>query len=208
MAILETPILLRHIPSGADTQATLRSSIDASNIRDHETHWRLFVIRALLRWHRRGFLTDRWPESIGWNWRRIADPRNYRWPIRCFSIMCRGVTQGLMSLEIGTRSRITPKSRSPLVYIAYVETAPWNIANLAGEARYAGVGRALIRAAVEASLAAGFEGRVGLHALPGAERFYRLGCRMADHGRQREMEGLRYFEFTPARASRFLGKAE
>lgn len=208
MAIREKFILLRHVPSNTNVTAVLRSGIDKGNLRDHETHWRPFMIRALLRWHRIGQITARWPGSIGWNWRRIADTRNYRWPIRCFSVMYRGVTQGLMSVEIGTRSRISVRSRYPLVYVAFIETAPWNIESLAGSARYAGVGRALIRQAVETSLDAGYEGRLGLHALPGAERFYQVGCGMSDCGRQRDMEGLKYFEFTAAQASRFLNEAK
>ncbi|MBX3415809.1 MAG: hypothetical protein KF708_24205, partial [Pirellulales bacterium] len=88
----------------------------------------------------------------------------------------------------------------------YLETAPWNwsIPELSQTGEYRGLGTLLFREAVKLSLEEEFQGRVGLHALPQAESFYREVCGMRDLGLDKSKEGLRYFELSPADARRFL----
>lgn len=59
---------------------------------------------------------------------------------------------------------------------------------------FRGVGRALLMFARQRSLELGYSGRVGLHALPGSETFYRRQGMLdlkADPGK----DGLVYFEY-------------
>ena len=83
----------------------------------------------------------------------------------------------------------------PIVYVEYLESAPWNQPWHA-ERRLGGVGTSLLHQAVALSDEEEFSGRVGLHALPNSESFY-LSHRMSDFGPDsRHKERLRYFEYT------------
>ena len=72
--------------------------------------------------------------------------------------------------------------------------------------QFKGIGVTLFREAVNQSGAEGFQGRVGLHALPRAEGWYRHGCGMTDLGRDPDKQNLCYFEFSPEQAETFLSK--
>jgi len=86
----------------------------------------------------------------------------------------------------------------PVLYIEFIETAPWNQATYAGKStRFGGVGTQLIRVAIQGSLDAGYAGRIALHSLPQSEGFYRPHFR--DLGID-PAEGLRYFEMDEKQA--------
>lgn len=59
---------------------------------------------------------------------------------------------------------------------------------------YGGVGRTLLLFARQRSLALGYGGRVGLHALPESEEFYRRN-QMPEYDPDPGKEGLVYFEY-------------
>jgi hypothetical protein len=101
-------------------------------------------------------------------------------------------------------ARLEPDRGKPLVYIEYLESAPWNVRELTPQPRYGAVGVRLFEAAVHFSSAQGFFGRVGLHSLPQAERFYQTTCRMTHVGANEAVEGLCYFELTRENAQNFL----
>ncbi|MDE2887257.1 MAG: hypothetical protein OXR72_03525 [Gemmatimonadota bacterium] len=88
----------------------------------------------------------------------------------------------------------------------FVENAPWNRPELFTPPRYRGVGSILIRAAVALSDDLEFRGRIGLHSLPQATRFYAKTCGMTDLGTDLDYEGLHYFEMTPEQAQAFVNK--
>src|SRR5271156_3290416 len=91
----------------------------------------------------------------------------------------------------------------PLVYLDYLEVAPWNRPDFGPVPRLRGVGSALITAAVALSDEEGFKGRLGLHSLPQADAFYRkIG--MTDLGPDPAYQNLRYFEMTVEQARTFL----
>ncbi|MCL2716575.1 MAG: GNAT family N-acetyltransferase [Alphaproteobacteria bacterium] len=91
----------------------------------------------------------------------------------------------------------------PLVYVDYLEVAPWNRRKLEAKPRLIGVGTALMTAAVMLSFDEGFEGRLGLHSLPQADAFYRqMGMR--DLGEDAKYQNLKYFEMTEERTREFL----
>ncbi|MNL87813.1 hypothetical protein D3C87_2171780 [compost metagenome] len=50
----------------------------------------------------------------------------------------------------------------------------------------------------------GFGGRIGLHSLPAAEKFYRTQWGMESLGPDPDYYGLTYFELTTERATEFM----
>jgi hypothetical protein len=94
-------------------------------------------------------------------------------------------------------------SSEQVVYVDYVESAPWNIRGATATPRFFGVGTVLIAEAVHLSLEMGLAGRVGLHSLPQAEAFYNR-CRMTRIGPDQAYYDLTYFEFTSQQASDWL----
>ena len=59
------------------------------------------------------------------------------------------------------------------LYVEYLEVAPWNHRFYAGEeARFLGVGTALLDVAIQMSRQRGCEGRIALHSIPSAREFY------------------------------------
>ena len=101
-------------------------------------------------------------------------------------------TQGLMLFETQMHgSRLSEGKR--LVYVDGIATAPWNREFVPNPPKVKGVGTALLAFARTRSLELGYEGRVGLHSLPGAEKFYeRQG--MFDLGQEEDYDNLVYFE--------------
>jgi len=147
------------------------------------------------------------PEHLGWSWRRKIANRSEPIPPVFFALRCGNDTQGMMAVTTGQPSRIPIQIGAPVVYIEYISTAPWNLndilSHLNDTPRYRAIGSALLATAVQYSRDSGFGGRIGLHALPQAEGFYRDACEMTDLGYDREHD-LRYFEFTEKQAQRFF----
>jgi hypothetical protein len=113
--------------------------------------------------------------------------------------------QGLMMVKTaGCAARLPPDGGQPLVYVDYLEVAPWNLRALTNTPRFGGIGVRLIEAAVRLSRDEGFHGRVGLHSLPQAEAFYRDTCRMVCLGADASYENLPYYELTREKAAAFL----
>jgi hypothetical protein len=121
-----------------------------------------------------------------------------------FSVSAQGETQGLAQVDLTKSAREANASGKPLVYLDYLEVAPWNRPELGFTPRLRGVGTALVTAAVALSEEEGFKGRIGLHSLPQADDFYRRRCGMTDLGPDAAYQNLRYFEMTAAQARAFL----
>lgn len=110
-----------------------------------------------------------------------------------------------MSLdEAGHLARLTEHSGQPVVYVNFLESAPWNFRLPDRTPRYRGVGLRLLQYAVSLSTDLGYDGRIGLISLPGAEAFYEQTCRMTGVGEDPRYNGLMAYEFTAASAARFL----
>lgn len=71
------------------------------------------------------------------------------------------------------RCQIESQFRRRLVYISALATAPWNQPVITNPPSYKGVGGNLVDFAIARSQELGYQGRIGLHALPGALGFYR-----------------------------------
>ncbi|MBH8576094.1 GNAT family N-acetyltransferase [Nostocaceae cyanobacterium CENA369] len=110
-----------------------------------------------------------------------------------YAIEYESQTQGLMLIETQMHgSRLAEGKR--LVYVEGIASAPWNREPIQRPPRFKGVGTALLSFARTRSLELGFEGRVGLHSLPGAEKFYEnLG--MIELGEDEDYDELVYFEY-------------
>ena len=140
-------------------------------------------------------------ESRHWNWTdKVA--RVERGELVLHAIECEGEIQGMMATKAQPRVAVLAPGQV-VVYVDYLEAAPWNQRAPDHPARFGGVGSALFTEAVILSVELGFHGRIGLHSLPQAERFYG-GCEMAHLGRAADYHNLVYFEYDDARAAHWL----
>lgn len=88
--------------------------------------------------------------------------------------------EALMLVTIGHVVKCDKRARPPLVYVNFLEVAPWNRPS-APARQFSGLGPILLRIACDLSVQRGYEGRVGLHSVAAAETFYRrMGFRSFD----------------------------
>ena len=117
------------------------------------------------------------------------------------------MTQAMMTIDLTKHARVPCHEGQHLVYVDFLEAAPWNRNDLAEEpAKFGGCGSILINAAIQQSILEGFKGRVGLHSLPQANNFYANACGMTDMGQDANYENLRYFELNTEGAHCFIEK--
>lgn len=149
---------------------------------------------------------SRWPESLHWNW-TLKSSQVRLLVATGFGIVSDNRWQGVMLTKTAPYvSRLVARSNKPIVYIDYLETAPWNwnIKEINQAGLLKGVGTSLFLAAVRQSFDEGFGGRVGLHALPQAKRFYAETLGMTDLGADITKQNLHYFELTEILATQIL----
>lgn len=150
-------------------------------------------------------------EHAHWDWRNKAarQPGSY-----CLvTVECDGRLQGAMVVEnLLRRSLLTPSAW--LLYLDYVEIAPWNmrvpldrIKPVAREALFSRVGRLLLGEAIRMSFGATAGGRVGLHSLQQSEDFY-AHCGMTRIGPDPNYYDLVYFEYADGVAATQLTALE
>ncbi len=147
-----------------------------------------------------------WPESLHWDWSKKATELKLI-QATGFGIVCSDSWEGVMLTKTATCfAQLAKDKGKPLVYIDYLEIAPWNwcIQPLGHEGRYKGIGSMLFREAIKQSIGEGFHGRVGLHALPQAIEFYEKTCGMTALGRDPQKQNLMYFEMSRDGAEQFL----
>lgn len=207
MTIESSVVYLLEVESGEAVEAELRDAISEDQLRDWENHWQPALWRALRRLQAQGVQQVR-QQSAHWDWQNKMGRIRGLLAHQTFCIVCGGVTQGMMQVDLTRTARIEGQRAKPLVYIDFVENAPWNRSELYKPPQYRGVGTVLIRAAIELSLKEEFHGRIGLHSLPQANNFYGSKCRMTDLGPDAAYEGLRYFEMTPEQARSFIETGE
>jgi hypothetical protein len=147
------------------------------------------------------------PEHFHWDWGRKA--ALMRLPgYKCFAAKCESNWQGvIMTLVDPARhpTRLHPHAGEPLVYVDYVEIAPWNLRfpQVQELPKFSGVGTALLRRAAARSIEEEFGGRMGLHSLPQSERFYAEQLGMQALGQDASYDLLEYFAFTDAEGRAF-----
>jgi hypothetical protein len=149
------------------------------------------------------------PESLHWDWGRKSLPLAFRDPDD-FRIMAVG-RQTVWEAAVVTLCKnqvalLAPHAGSPLVYVDYLEVAPWNwkIENVQTR-KFKAIGSVLLRAAIEQSYTKGWEGRVGLHALPQAATFYvNQGLQFVKNDPNKQ--NLPYYELSAAEAFKRTGR--
>lgn len=209
MSVDVSTVYLFDVAVGTLVEAELRDAIEDPHLADWEALWRPSLDAAIQRLHAEGVPRQQWPQSRHWDWRDKLREIGRLLAHRTFCIVCRGQTQGLMAVNVTTKKAwLGPQRGQPLVYVEFLETAPWNRRVLYDPPRYGGIGSLLIRAAIALSLEEEFKGRIGLHSLPQADDFYRDSCGMTDLGQDPTYQNLRYFEMTPEQAKAFIEKGE
>jgi hypothetical protein len=157
------------------------------------THAHLAQIETI--WQ--GMLVEAQQPDRDWSWAyklRLATGESR---FEAYVVEVDQLAQGVVLLETEWhRSALTGQimARSPLVYIEYLASAPWNRRLIEDPPYFVGIGRALLLFARQRSAELGYGGRVGLHSLPESEAFYhRQG--MPDYGADPDKDGLVYFEY-------------
>lgn len=198
---------LLDVATGQALEAELWDAITERQLADWEGEWTPALMQAIQNLNRAGIERRFWPQSRHWDWRRKADAFKGLLSKPGFSVMCQDMTQGMMIVDTLSAARLSSQTGKPLVYIEFLENAPWNRKGLVlAEPRFQGVGSLLMRAAIELSLNEDFKGRIGLHSLPQSDTWYANTCGMTDLGVDAQKEGLRYFEMTPEQSQAFINK--
>ncbi len=160
---------------------------------------RLAMMRQLMQ---REIPRSQWPQSLHWDWSRkvLAAPQLIH---SVYAIRSESKWLGAMLIRADPRYRVRlgPEAGKEIVYVDFVESAPWNwpVPALDQDVSITGVGTALMLAAVEKSMEEEFGGRLGLHALPQSERFYEA-FGMTRVAADAWKQGLVYFEMTQTQA--------
>jgi hypothetical protein len=189
MSNLSSPRIVRLL----DARAPGRPFVAAELYRDYPAA-RLAAIESL------------WAEARGqvphlehahWDWRNKADGvESGRYMLA--AVECDGEPQGVMAvLRMPQPARL---GGGRVVYVDYLEVAPWNLKGFTTGPRFVGVGTMLLVEAVRLSYDSGLGGRVGLHSLPQAEPFY-VRSGMSRVGTDPGYYDLTYFEYTEQQAA-------
>jgi hypothetical protein len=180
---LNRPIQLLRVRDGQVVDAIL-TEVTQKHLNDAETLWE-------------PLLQGTGAEDEYWDWVAKSRRATLLPGDELYAIECDGITQGLMTIDVlKKRCQIESQLRRRLVYIRALATAPWNRPAITNPPTYKGVGGNLIDFALARSYQLGYQGRIGLHALPGALGFYRkLRVGLLDCGSDpEEPDNLIYFE--------------
>ncbi len=133
-------------------------------------------------------------EDTFWDWTRkkrlsLSDER-----YEAYAVEYDDLTQGLLWIETQWH-RSQWVIGQPLVYIEALASAPWNRRLINSNPWLQGIGTVLLQFARKRSLDLGYQGRLGLHALPGSESFYEAR-NMLNFGCDPDREMV-YFEYGP-----------
>lgn len=205
---MRLPVELIDEDTGEAVEAEVFDEVTVEHFIETQTEWRPVVVEAARTLAKQG-RAELIPQHWFWDWRRKA-PMFTQMGVVFYGLSCRGKLQGLMEVQTGglrCRCRLPEQAGKPLVYVDYLEVAPWNIYRLmesiGQKAQFSAVGRRLLEVAVRLSIDEEFQGRVGLHLLPVSEGFYQSAGMIAV-GRDPAKENLLWCEFTPEQAKKFL----
>lgn len=186
--------------------AVLHSRLSASALVAAEKEWGPIRLEAWERLEREGRQNEI-PQHCHWDWGRKSLNLGFL-NYRCCGIEYEGRYEGLLMLMLsGKYARLPPEVGKPLVYIDYIESAPWNSAKMVATPLFGAIGAVLMQAAVAVSYEEEYHGRVGLHALPQSESFYRDDCQMTHCGIDASYHNLPYYEMTREVATRFTSSS-
>jgi hypothetical protein len=202
----DIPIEILTYKDRKPTAAVLRTDLKPSVLVEVEKEWRPLRIGASRKIYQAGRRGDV-PRHWHWDWEEKSKKLEMI-AYKCFGIECAQRMQGLLLVMVaGKYARLDPDKGKELVYVDYLESAPWNVKPIVDEPQYAGIGAVLMRTAVQLSCDEGFHGRVGLHSLDQAESFYRNKCGMQECGADPDYHNLPYYEMTREIAARFTSNS-
>jgi GNAT superfamily N-acetyltransferase len=205
------PTQIVDLRSGAKAPigAVLHDGVSAEQLLAAEKDWKVARYQIVFELIKKGRPATEFPQHWRWDWSKKA-PQLRLLATRTFGIECETKWQGLMmTTTVAHVAHIGEDKGKPLVYIKYLESAPWNLKNFADKPRFGGIGLRLIEAAILLSIEEGFFGRIGLHSLPNpaTEGFYqKLG--FVRLGIDKAVENLPYYELTRQAATKFLEEAK
>lgn len=195
--------------SGQEVDARLWSAIEDRHAEDFSGKWTPIFHAKIQELAKNGPLTNELLaehnlQDAHWKWIEKLPQRRDQLSWASFAVEAEDVTQGLMFTRVGTdvRAREASQRNQYIVEIDLLAIAPWNRFRLVPDPQFKGIGRLLLAAAISLSVSEEFGGRIGLHALPQAESWYRDVCGMTDLGVDETK--MRYFEMTEAQARAFI----
>jgi hypothetical protein len=197
------PIYLIDHQTQSSVEAELVEGITVDHLRQATQDWKPVsdsYVRELIA---NGAPSTDLPQSRHWDWDKKMAAVGNLLAYRSFAITRNGRLEGLMIAKTeGYRAREKSQAGQHMVYVDYVETAPWNRPRVVARPELGGVGSSFVAVAIKLSRDEGFHGRIGLHSLPQSEAFYRrIG--MIDLGPDATKQNLRYLEMTSAAADVF-----
>lgn len=174
----------------APVPATVVRGFPAARLAAVEASWR--VPRAMLA----VAVRDAGGHLEHWHWDWRGKPRRVEsGELSLVGVESDGDVQGLMAVAERPRASVLP-GPGIVLYIDYLESAPWNNRAPGHPPKLVGVGTVLVAEAVRMSVERQWGGRVALHSLPQAERFYERNCRMRRVGPDvPPYPDLTYFEY-------------
>jgi hypothetical protein len=184
-------------------EAKLYSGIDEANLADFEARWLPLLAEKLQRATPEE-LAQAQAQDARWNWRRKEAAWGHALSYQAFAVEADTVTQGLMYVSKHHHSRLPDHLGAPVIYVEAIATAPWNRPRFVRQPKYKGVGQILIQAAISLSIEEEFKGRIGLHALPQSESWYRDALGMIDFGADPDAHDMHYFELTGEQATKLI----
>lgn len=208
--LLGTAQILRRAENpgaGVPVEAEVWIEIGADELKQIETTWGPVRRSIIERLTSSGVPEDSWPQHFHWDWSWKAEALVGGPGRAAIALRRDGQWQGwaLLVNDPAAHAARLPPIGQPLVYVDYLENAPWNLSlrGIQDRPRFSAIGTRLLQSAVRLSLQEGFDGRTGLHSLPQAERFYGR-CGMKAVGTDPAYHDLLYFEFAAPAARAFL----
>lgn len=197
--------------TGDFVDAELIDEITVEHFLETKRLWRPLILRAteLLKQQGRHNVI---PDYASWDWTK-KEPYLHMLATRFFGITCRNALQGIVMMQTENvsgdcQSKLAEQRGKALLYVDYLQVAPWNIKILmepiGQKTEFRGIGTRLMEAAIQLSIDEGFKGRIGLHSLPSSESFYRDECGMTPVARDPKKQNLLWFEFTSIQAEAYL----
>lgn len=201
---MREPVSIYDHASQQEVEAFIFDDVTPDHLRE-TLKWRPSVARAAKQIYTSGDTNV--PGHYKWDWTSKEGDLAF---LACtfFGIEYSGELQGIIKVDkVGHVGRLEAQAGKDLIYVDYLESAPWNVPALAQAAniplRYGLVGINLMAATVNLSIEETFSGRVALHSLPTSESFYtKIGMRQ--HSRDPLKQCLMWYEFTPELALKFL----
>lgn len=205
---MKEDIFLREIKSDRPIPGLLVTPIGEKQIQDFEQLWKPWMDDVLREMQKKS-VHQTWIEHVLWDWRTKITEVKGLLAYNFFAVECKKVTQGLMRVRMDPSRDFSyhiQQEKKPLLYIDYLSTAPWNIPEIIVDPQFSRVGMVLFMRAIVESYDQGFNGKIGLHALPQAVSWYNeLG--MINMGVDiLPYEGLPYFELTSDQANLIINR--